>query len=56
MQDSILTPAFYEILTDYERRFQEAEKNSILPDNPDMEAIGDFVADINRRVVTGEIG
>ena len=56
MQESILTPAFYEIVTDYERRFQEAEKNSILPDNPDMEAIGDFVADINRRVVTGEIG
>lgn len=56
MQESILTPAFYEIVTDYERRFQEAEKNSILPDNPDMEAIRDFVADINRRVVTGEIG
>ena len=56
MQNGILTPAFYEIVTDYERRFHEAEKNSILPDNPDMEGIATFVESINRRVVTGEIG
>ncbi len=56
MQENVLTPAFYEIVADYERRFQEAEKNSILPDNPDMEAVGRFVESINRRVVTGEIG
>lgn len=56
MQENILMPAFYEIVADYERRFQEAEKNSILPDNPDMEAVGSFVESINRRVVTGEIG
>ena len=56
MQDGILTPAFYEIVTDYERRFHEAEKNSILPDNPDMDAIATFVESINRRIVTGEIG
>ena len=56
MQDSILVPGFYEIVADYERRFQEAENNSILPDNPDMEAVGSFVESINRRVVTGEIG
>ena len=56
MQENVLTPAFYEIVADYERRFQKAEKNSILPDNPDMEAVGRFVESINRRVVTGEIG
>lgn len=56
MQNGILTLAFYEIVTDYERRFHEAEKNSILPDNPDMEGIATFVESINRRVVTGEIG
>lgn len=55
MQNGILTPAFYEIVTDYEQRFHEAEKNSILPDNPDMEAVAAFVESINRRVVTGEI-
>jgi hypothetical protein len=56
MREGILTPAFYEIVTDYERRFREAEKNSFLPDNPDMEAVAAFVESINRRVVTGEIG
>ena len=56
MQDSVLSPAFYEIVTDYERRFQEAEINSTLPDGPDMEAVGTFVESINRRVVTGELG
>ena len=56
MREGILTPAFYEIVTDYERRFREAEKNSFLPDNPDMEAVAAFVESINRRVVAGEIG
>ena len=56
MQENILTPAFYEIVADYEHRFQEAEKKSILSDNPDMDAVGAFVESINRRVVTGEIG
>ena len=56
MQNGVLTPEFYEIVADYERRFHEAEANSVLPDNPDMEAVGVFVESINRRVITGEIG
>ena len=56
MRDSVLVPAFYEIVADYERRFHDAEMNSSLPDNPDMRAIEEFVESINRRVVTGEIG
>ena len=56
MRENVLTPAFYEIVADYEKRFQEAEKNRVLPDNPDMDAVGAFVESINRRVVTGEIG
>ena len=55
MQDSVLTPAFYEVVSDYERRFAEAEKNSTLPDNPDMGKIERFVESINRRTVLGEI-
>ena len=51
MQDSVLTPAFYDIVSDYERRFAEAEKNSRLPDNPDMDAIEQFVESINRHVI-----
>ena len=56
MEGSVLTPAFYEIVADYERRFHEAEIHSLLPDQPDVEAVGAFVESINRRVVTGEIG
>ncbi len=56
MLENVLTPAFYEIVTDYEQRFHEAEARGILPDNPDMKAVGAFVENINRRVVTGEIG
>ena len=54
MQDNILIPAFYEIVEEYERRFHEAEMQSTLPDNPDMEAVGAFVESINRRVVTDD--
>lgn len=56
MEGSVLTPAFYEIVADYERRFHEAEIHSLLPDQPDVKAVGAFVESINRRVVTGEIG
>ncbi len=55
MQDRVFVPAFYEIAADYERHFQEAADRSTLPDQPDMKAIGAFVEDVNRRVVTGEL-
>ena len=55
MVDGVLTPAFYEIVADYEKRFEEAEAGSRLPDNPDMEAVGKLVESINRRVVMEEI-
>lgn len=42
---------FYQILGDYERRLKEAEKNSRLPDNPDMEKVGAFVESVNRRAL-----
>ena len=32
----VLTLAFYEIVTDYEQCFHEAEIHIILPDNPDL--------------------
>ena len=55
MQDGVLTPEFYEIVSDYEKRFSEAEAGSRLPDHPDMEAVGRFVESINRRVVMEDI-
>ena len=51
MQEGLFTSAFYEILEEYERKFEEAEKRSTLPDNPDMARIEEFVEKINRRVV-----
>ena len=56
MEGSVLTPAFYEVVGEYERRFHEAEGCSSLPDCPDMEAVEAFVESVNRRVVNGEIG
>ena len=51
MEEGVFTPAFYEIVSDYEKRFAEAEARSPLPDNPDMEAVGRFVESINRRAI-----
>ena len=55
MEESMLKPAFYDIVSDYESRFREAERLSTLPENPDMEAVSALVESINRRVVTGEL-
>ena len=44
--------AFWDILNEYEKRFEYAKKNTSLPDEPDMEAIEEFVFDVNRRSVT----
>ena len=55
MRDGVLIPAFYEIVSDYEKRFAEAEEHSRLPDNPDLEAVGRFMESVNRRVVNEEI-
>ncbi len=52
MKDGILLPSFYEILEDYERRFEEAEKKSRLPENPDMEKVEALVEKVNRRALT----
>ena len=52
MKEGILLPSFYEILEDYERRFEEAEKKSRLPENPDMEKVEALVEKVNRRALT----
>lgn len=55
MKDSVLTEEFYKVVSKYEQMYAEAERNSKLPDNPDMEAVGKYVLDINRRIINGEI-
>jgi predicted nucleotidyltransferase len=54
MKEGVLVPAFYEILEEYERRFEEAEKKSRLPESPDMDQVEAFVEKINRRALREE--
>lgn len=51
MHEDVLTPEFYEIVADYEKKFEEAEQSSELPDYPDMDQVGSFVEKINRHVI-----
>ncbi len=55
LPDGTLSPAFYELLEEYEKRMDEAVAKTKLPDNPDMEAVEAFVERVNRYVVTGEL-
>ena len=55
MKEGKLDDEFYSIVSEYERKYAEAEKHSKLPDNPDMARVERFVEKINRRIVLGEI-
>ena len=55
MEDGRLSDRFYELLAKYEERFEQAEKETALPDNPDMDKIEVFVEEINRHAVLGDI-
>ena len=56
MKDGIMTSAFYGIVSEYEHRFEEAERNSLLPEQPDMAAIEALTEEINRRAVMEDYG
>jgi len=51
MKDSVLVPEFFEIVSDCEERFAQAEKNTSLPDSPDMVRVNFLVEEVNRRVI-----
>lgn len=53
--DGTFSPAFYEMLEDYEQRLDEAATRTSLPDNPDMNRVEAFVERVNRYAVTGEL-
>ena len=53
--DGSYSPAFFEMLEEYERKLDEAARKTTLPDNPDMEKVEKFVERINRYAVTGEL-
>ncbi len=49
------TQDFYELLNEYEKRFEYAKENTALPEEPDYRAIDEFVASVNERVVKGTV-
>jgi hypothetical protein len=49
------TAAFYDLLNDYEKRFEYAKQNTSLPDVPDYKRINEFKMDVNERIVRGNV-
>lgn len=46
---------FYDLLNEYEKRFEYAKNNTSLPDVPDYKKINEFKMYVNERVVKGEV-
>ena len=55
MSESKLGPEFFEIVGDYEKRFEEAANKTDLPPEPDLESIAKLAESFNYRAVTGDI-
>lgn len=49
--DRTFLPEFYEMLSGYEKRMERAARESVLPDNPDIEKIEALVEQINRKAL-----
>lgn len=49
------TTAFYDLLNEYEKRFEYAKQNTSLPDIPDYKRINEFKIYVNERIVKGEV-
>lgn len=47
--------AFYDLLNEYEKRFEYAKQNTSLPDVPDYKKINEFKMYVNERIVRGEV-
>lgn len=50
-EDGLMSQDFFDILTEYEAKFNEAQKVTTLPDNPDRAAIKDLLFDLNKAYV-----
>lgn len=48
-------PEFYDLLNEYEKRFEYAKKNTSLPETPNYKEINEFVMYVNERIVRGEV-
>ena len=52
-QDRQPTSDFFDILNEYEKRFEYAKKNTSLPDVPDYDKINEFRICVNEQIVKG---
>ena len=48
-------PEFFEMVDEFEKKLEYAKANTSLKENPDYEAINEFVMSVNERVVKGEV-
>lgn len=46
---------FYDLLNEYEKRFEYAKENTSLPDVPNYKRINEFKMSVNERIVRGDI-
>lgn len=53
-EDKTFEREFYDLLSDYEEQLKKAAKESILPDNPDMEKVEAFVEYVNKKTIEGD--
>ncbi len=53
-KDKTFSDEFYAILSNYENRLNIAIKNTILPDNPDMQQVEAFVEYVNKKAIEME--
>lgn len=53
--DGTFRDEFYEMVSEYEKKLDYAAKNTILPDEPDMKRVQEYVMSVNEKVVKDEI-
>ena len=53
--DGTFREEFYELLSSYERKLDEAAAHTTLPDEPDMARVQAYVMAVNEKVIRGEI-
>lgn len=54
-QDGTFSAEFYEIISDYERKLEEAAEKTKLPDEPDMDLVQKYVMAVNEKVIRDEL-
>lgn len=50
-EDNQVKDEFYEILNEYERKFDEAKAHTTLPDKPDYKRINEFMMEVNSNII-----